>query len=93
VLLLLDNFEQVVTAAPSLVELLGACPGLKILVTSRAVLRVQGEYESAVPPLALPDLKYPPDAEALSHFAAVALFLQRAQAARPDFHITDANAQ
>jgi len=92
VLLLLDNFEQVVTAAPLLVELLGACPGLKILVTSRAVLRVQGEYESAVPPLALPALKYPPDADALSHSAAVVLFLQRAQAKRPDFHITDANA-
>jgi predicted ATPase/DNA-binding CsgD family transcriptional regulator len=92
VLLLLDNFEQVVTAAPFLVELLGACPGLKILVTSRAVLRVQGEYESAVPPLALPALKYPPDAEAVSRYAAVVLFLQRAQAKRPDFHITDANA-
>jgi predicted ATPase/DNA-binding CsgD family transcriptional regulator len=92
VLLLLDNFEQVIAAAPSLVELLGACPGLKILVTSRAVLRVQGEYESVVPPLALPAPKYPPDAEAVSHYAAVALFLQRAQATRPDFHITDANA-
>jgi predicted ATPase/DNA-binding CsgD family transcriptional regulator len=92
VLLLLDNFEQVVTVAPSLVELLGACPRLKILVTSRAVLRVQGEYESVVPPLALPALKYPPDTEALSHYAAVALFRQRAQATRPDFHITDANA-
>jgi predicted ATPase/DNA-binding CsgD family transcriptional regulator len=92
VLLLLDNFEQVVAAAPALVELLGACPGLKILVTSRAVLRVQGEYESAVPPLALPALKDPPDAEALSHYAAAALFRQRAQATRHDFHITDANA-
>jgi predicted ATPase/DNA-binding CsgD family transcriptional regulator len=92
VLLLFDNFEQVVAAAPSLVELLGACPGLKILVTSRAVLRVQGEYESVVPPLALPALKYPLDAEALSHYAAVALFMQRAQATRPGFHITDANA-
>ena len=91
-LLLLDNFEQVMAAAPSLVELLGACPGLKILVTSRAVLRVQGEYESVVPPLALPALKYPPDTEALSHYAAVALFMQRAQATRPGFHITDANA-
>jgi len=92
VLLLLDNFEQVMAAALSLVELLGACPGLKILVTSRAVLRVQGEYESVVPPLALPALKYPSDAEALSHYAAVALFMQRAQATRPGFHITDANA-
>jgi predicted ATPase/DNA-binding CsgD family transcriptional regulator len=92
VLLLLDNFEQVVMSAPSLVEVLGACPGLKILVTSRAVLRVRGEYESVVPPLALPALSYPPDAEALSHSAAVALFMQRAQATRPDFHITDANA-
>jgi predicted ATPase/DNA-binding CsgD family transcriptional regulator len=92
VLLLLDNFEQVVAAAPSLVELLGACPGLKILVTSRAVLRVQGEYESVVPPLALPALSDPPDAEALSRYAAVALFRQRAQATRLDFRITDANA-
>jgi len=92
VLLVLDNFEQVVTAAPALVELLGACPGLKMLVTSRAVLRVQGEYESAVPPLALPALKAPPDAEAVSHSAAVALFLQRAEACRPDFHLTAANA-
>ena len=92
VLLLLDNFEQVVAAAPALVELLGACTGLKMLVTSRAVLRVQGEYESAVPPLALPALKDPPNAGAVSHYAAVALFLQRAQATRPDFHLTDANA-
>jgi predicted ATPase/DNA-binding CsgD family transcriptional regulator len=92
VLLLLDNFEQVVAAAPALVELLGACPGLKLLVTSRAVLRVQGEYESAVPPLALPALSDPPDAEAVSHSAAVALFLQRAQGSRPDFSLTDANA-
>ena len=92
VLLLLDNFEHVVTAAPALVELLGACPGLKMLVTSRAVLRVQGEYESAVPPLALPALSDPPDAEAVSHSAAVALFVQRAQGSRPDFHLTDANA-
>src|SRR5713101_8268028 len=87
VLLLLDNFEQVVEAAPALVELLGACPGLKMLVTSRAVLRVQGEYEFAVPPLALPALKDSPDAEAVSHSAAAALFLQRAQATRPDFHL------
>jgi predicted ATPase/DNA-binding CsgD family transcriptional regulator len=92
VLLLLDNFEQVVAAAPSLVELLGACPGLKILVTSRVVLRVQGEYESVVPPLALPALSDPPDVEAVSRSAAVALFMQCAQATRPDFHITDANA-
>jgi predicted ATPase/DNA-binding CsgD family transcriptional regulator len=92
VLLLLDNFEQVVAAAPALVDLLGACPELKMLVTSRAVLRVQGEYESAVPPLALPALSDPPDAEAVSRSAAVALFLQRAQGSRPDFSLTDANA-
>jgi len=91
-LLLLDNFEQVVTAAPKLLELLANCPYLKLLVTSRAVLHVRIEYEFSVPPLALPDLKKLPESQVLARYAAVALFIQRAQAIKPDFHITDANA-
>src|SRR6266550_1182001 len=127
-LLLLDNFEQVVTAAPLLVELLLDCPGLKLLVTSRTVLHVRLEHELAVAPLVMPDLskrapqdlfaplareqfaplareqfaplareQFAPlareqDVEFLSSYAAVQLFLQRAQAIKPDFNITEANA-
>src|SRR5712691_5652829 len=93
VLLLLDNFEQVLEAAPLLVELLQACPHLKILVTSRAVLHVSGEHQFAVPPLALPDLKQLPEPEVLAKYAAVALFLQLARAIKPDFKLTPANAR
>ena len=91
-LLLLDNFEQVVAAAPKLLELLASCPYLKLLVTSRAVLHVSIEYDFPIPPLALPDLKKLPESQVLARYAAVALFIQRAQAIKPDFHITDANA-
>jgi predicted ATPase/serine/threonine protein kinase/DNA-binding CsgD family transcriptional regulator len=90
-LLLLDNFEQVVLAAPELSNLLVNCPHLKMLVTSRAVLHIRGEHELPVPPLALPDLTHPPESETLSQYAAVALFLERARAARPDFKMTTAN--
>src|SRR5438105_15656286 len=65
VLLLLDSFEQVPAAAPLLPELLASCPGLKIVVTSRAVLRVQGEFEFPVPSLSLPDLEHLPAPAAL----------------------------
>ena len=92
ILLLLDNFEQILTAAPQLTDLLVCCPDLKLLVTSRAVLHVQGEHEFPVPPLALPDLNHLPDSTALSHYAAVALFLSRTQAFKPDFTLTDTNA-
>ena len=91
-LLFLDNFEHVVAAAPPLVELLQACPDLKILVTSRTVLRIHAEHEFLVRPLALPDLERLPDIEALSQNAAVALFMQRVQAVRADFAIAKANA-
>ena len=91
-LLVLDNFEQVLTAAPLVAELLTACPGLKVLVTSRAALRLSGEHESPVPPLELPDPTHLPDLEALSQYEAVTLFIQRARAARPDFQVTNANA-
>ena len=90
-LLLLDNFEQVLGAAPGLSELLSVCPHLKILVTSRAVLHIRGEHEFLVPPLRLPDLTHLPESEVLSQYAAVALFLQCAKAAKPDFQMTPAN--
>jgi predicted ATPase/DNA-binding CsgD family transcriptional regulator len=91
-LLLLDNFEQVLVAAPLLTDLLSACPALKVLVTSRAALRLSGEHEFPVPPLELPDPKHLPDLKALSQYEAVTLFIQRARAARPDFQVTSANA-
>ena len=91
-LLMLDNFEQVLPEAPHLTKLLAACPGVKLLVTSRAVLHVQGEHEFAVPPLALPNLSQLPTPEMLSDYAAIALFLQRAQAVLPTFELSTANA-
>jgi predicted ATPase/DNA-binding CsgD family transcriptional regulator len=93
VLLLLDNFEQVVSAAMHVVDLLDACLQLNVMVTSREVLHVRTEHEFPVPPLPLPDPKQLPDLAALSHFTAVALFLQRAQATKPDFQLTHANAR
>src|SRR6266699_2698139 len=92
-LLLLDNFEQLLPAAPFVAELLSACPDLKILVTSREVLHLRAEHQFPVPPLALPDLKHLPDSETLPQYTAVDLFLQRAQAARPDFQLTRTNAR
>jgi len=92
-LLVLDNFEQVLAAAPLLPELLSACPELKILVTSRAVLRVQGEYELLVPPLPVPDLHHLPTPEAIAQYGAVTLFMQRVQAIKPDFQLTEDNAR
>src|SRR5207302_4552961 len=91
-LLLLDNFEQVLEAAPALVELLLACPSIKILVTSRAVLHVEGEYEFSVPPLSLPDPHHLPGHEELVQYAAVALFVQRAQMVKPQLVLSEDNA-
>jgi predicted ATPase/DNA-binding NarL/FixJ family response regulator len=90
-LLILDNFEQVLVAAPLLTELLKACPGLKLLVTSRAVLRVQGEYRFPVAPLELPDLEQLPEHQTLSQVPSVSLFVQRTQTVRADFRLTEAN--
>ncbi|TMD56619.1 MAG: tetratricopeptide repeat protein [Chloroflexi bacterium] len=92
-LLLLDNFEQVVSAAPDMAELLAACPHLKMLVTSRAVLYLQGEHAFPVPPLALPEGTSPLPVKDLTQYPAIALFLQRALAIKPDFDVTTANVQ
>lgn len=92
-LLLLDNLEHLVTIAPSLARLVAACPRLTLLVTSRAVLRLEGEHTFPVPPLALPNLTHLPGQEALVEQPAVALFLQRAQAIQPGFLLTAENAQ
>ena len=91
-LLLLDNFEHLVQAAPIVAELLVMGPNLKILVTSRAALHVYGEHEFPVPPLALPDPRSMPPVEVLSQYPAVALFVQRAVAAKPDFALNRENA-
>jgi len=91
-LLLLDNFDQVPAAAPLLSELLSACPRLKFLVSSRAVLHMQGEFEFPVPPLSVPNLRHLPSPEALMLYSAVTLFVQRAQAISRDFRMTEENA-
>jgi predicted ATPase/class 3 adenylate cyclase len=87
-LLVLDNFEQVLGAAPLVNELLSSAPRLRVLVTSRAVLHVHGEQEHAVPPLRIPDAASLPTVESLSQFEGVALFIERAMAVRPDFSLT-----
>lgn len=91
-LLLLDNLEQVLSTASQLVELLSVCPQLKLVVTSRATLHVQGEYEFAVPPLAVPNLQSLPACDMLAQVAAIALFVQRVEALRPGFQLTESNA-
>ena len=91
-LLLLDNFEQVLPATALLADLLAACPQLKLLVTSREVLHLRAEHLFLVPPLALPNPKRMPDIESLSHYAAIALFVQHAQAVKPNFALTETNA-
>ncbi len=93
VLIVLDTFEQVTVAGPMLVELLGDCPGLKLLVTSRQALRVRGEHVVSVPPLSLPAAAdRATTAEELSQFEAIQLFVERARGVRSDFHLTDDNA-
>jgi predicted ATPase/class 3 adenylate cyclase len=91
-LLLLDNFEQVLEAAPLVGELLATCPRLKVLATSRTVLKVYGEHEYAVPPLGLPDPSRLPPIERLTEYEAVRLFVERAGAAKADFSITNESA-
>jgi predicted ATPase/serine/threonine protein kinase len=91
-LLLIDNFEQVTSAAGSIRDLLDACPALTILVTSRVVLHIYGEHEFPVPPLLLPAPDAPASPTVLLESPSIALFVQRAAAVRPDFALTDRNA-
>jgi predicted ATPase len=92
ILILLDNLEHLLTAAPLLAELLTIAPELKMLVTSRAPLHIYGEHEYPVPPLALPNLGSALSLEALAKNPAVALFLERAVAIKPSFELTKENA-
>ena len=91
-LLVLDNFEQVVAAARHIGDLLAAAPQVKALVTSREILHLYGEAEFPVPPLALPDPAQRPALEQLTQYEAVQLFIRRARAARPDFQVTNETA-
>jgi len=91
-LLLLDNFEHLIQAAPVLTEMLAAGPCLKMMVTSRAALHIYGEHEFPVSALGVPDLRSMPPVEELAKYPAVALFLERAVAAKPDFEFDDRNA-
>ena len=92
-LLVLDNFEQVVEAAALLTALLTAGPSVKMLVTSRELLRVSGEHHIPVPPLAVPDAHHRAPLETLQQAPAMVLFVQRAQAVRPDFRLMEATAE
>ncbi len=91
-LLVLDNLEHLLDATPLIAELLVASPRLSVLATSRAVLRISGEHDFPVPALALPDAETAPTVEEVGAAPAVQLFVARAQAARPDFVLTAANA-
>jgi predicted ATPase/transcriptional regulator with XRE-family HTH domain len=91
-LMVLDNFEHLMDAAPLVTDLLRETSTLRILVTSRAPLRLTGEQEYPVPPLGLPDPRLPPTVETLWQSAAVRLFVQRVQAVRPDFALSPENA-
>jgi predicted ATPase len=91
-LLVLDNFEHLVAAAPMLAELLAQAASLKLLVTSRAALRIYDEHEFPVPPLSLPDARALPPLEALAEFSAINLFVRRAAAVKPNFKLNHENA-
>src|SRR5262249_50172573 len=91
-LLLLDNFEHVLAAAPLIAELLQQCSRLRCLVTSRAPLRIRGEQELCIPPLTVPEPDRAYSLAELGRVPAVALFTQRARAVRAEFGLTDATA-
>lgn len=92
-LLVLDNFEQLLAGTALLDELLAAAPGLKLLITSQAVLHIYGEREFGIPSLELPDPAQTPAPEKLADYAAVSLFVERAKAVQPDFCLTGDNYQ
>jgi predicted ATPase/class 3 adenylate cyclase len=91
-LLLLDNFEQVLEASPLVSGLLSAAPNLKVLATSRTPLGLYGGREYPVPPLSVPNPRRLPPPERFTHYEAVRLFIERAKAVKPDFEVTDENA-
>jgi predicted ATPase/DNA-binding CsgD family transcriptional regulator/DNA-binding XRE family transcriptional regulator len=91
-LLVLDNFEHLVSAAPLVADMLGRCPSLSVLTTSRAPLHLSGEHTFPVLPLALPDLGRLPPVDALAQTPAVRLFVDRVRAADPGFTLTVQNA-
>jgi predicted ATPase/class 3 adenylate cyclase len=91
-LLVVDNLEHVIEAASVLSDLLAAAPQVKLLVTSRTPARLSGEHEFPVPPLELPDPAHLPEPGSLSQYEAVALFIERARAVKPDFAATSENA-
>ncbi len=91
-LLVLDNFEHVASAAMVVAQLLAACPLLEVLATSRGSLRLSGEHEFPVEPLALPDPEESYEVDALGAYPGVELFVERAKAVRPDFRLSEDNA-
>jgi len=91
-LLVLDNFEQVMDARGAVAALVKSAPDVRVLVTSREKLNVYGEHEYAVPPLSLPDMKALPPLEKLTQYEAVELFIERARAAKADFEVNNDNA-
>ena len=91
-LLVLDNFEQILSAAPAVSTLLNAAPDLKVVTSSRAPLRISGEQQFPIPPLELPDPERLPSLEVLAQSDAVRLFVERARAVKPDFMVTAENA-
>ena len=92
-LLVLDNFEHVLAAAPGVAGLLASCPRVKALVTSREVLHLSGEQQLSVPPLAVPDpSSHLQSIGELSRYDAIRLFVERAQTVKPDFAVSEANA-
>ena len=91
-LLVLDSFEHLLDAAPIVANILAACAGLKLLVTSREALHLRGEQVRPIDPLPLPSLTRLPSSDRLIRYDAIALFLQTLTAARPEFRLTDENA-
>ena len=92
-LLVLDNCEHVLGAAPQIAEFLGACRQVKVLAASREPLRLRWEHELPVPPLTVPDVQSPLDVATLRAIPSVELFVQRAQAVAPSFALTNENAE
>ena len=91
-MLVLDNFEQALSAAPVVAQIVSVAPGVKVLITSRSRLHVSGEHEFVVPSLSLPEPGHLSDLASLSQYGAVRLFVERAVAIKPDFEVNNENA-